>query len=53
VAAEESKNRAVEFEPCADSNLTLKEQMKKLDTMELVDNNKSAFEKTDEDKSVA
>jgi hypothetical protein len=36
VASEDSENRAADCAPCADSNSTLKEHMKKLDDMELL-----------------
>jgi hypothetical protein len=52
VTSEESENGAVDYAPCADSNLTLKGQIEKLDYMELVDNNKSTCDKTDNDKSI-
>jgi hypothetical protein len=52
MAGEICKNKTVEGKSCADSNLTLKEQMEKLDNMELVNGNKSSS-LTDDDKSIA
>jgi hypothetical protein len=53
VAGEESKNRVAECAPWAVSNSMLKEQMEKLHNMELVEDNKSTCDKTDDDKSIA
>jgi hypothetical protein len=39
VASKNSENRAADCAPCADSNSTLREHMKKLDNMELLDDN--------------
>jgi hypothetical protein len=52
MTSKESENGAADCAPCADSNLTLKEQIEKLDNMELVDNNKSTCDRTDNDKSI-
>jgi hypothetical protein len=45
-----SKNRAVGCAPCTDPNLTLKEQMKKLDDIELVNDNEGTCDKTYDNK---
>jgi hypothetical protein len=42
VASEDSENRAVDCPLCADSNSTLKEQIEKLDNMELIKDNQGA-----------
>jgi hypothetical protein len=47
VAGEESANRGVDCAPCADSDLTLKEQISKLDDMVLEDGKKGESNKTD------
>jgi hypothetical protein len=39
VASEDPENRAADGAPCADSISTLREHMKKLDDMELLDEN--------------
>jgi hypothetical protein len=52
IAGEPSENGAADCAPCADSEMTLKEQMKKLDNMELVDGNESICYKTDDGKSI-
>jgi hypothetical protein len=52
VSGEESETRAAECAPCADSNLMLKEQIEKRDNMELVDDNESTLDKTDDGKSI-
>jgi hypothetical protein len=46
VAGEDSENRTANCALCADSNLTLKEQMKKLDDMKLLGNKKATRDKT-------
>jgi hypothetical protein len=46
VASEDSENRAADCAPCADSESTLKEQMKKLDDMELLDDNEATSDET-------
>jgi hypothetical protein len=53
VAGEDSENRAVDCSPCADSNSTLKEQMKKLDDMELLGNNGATSDETFDHKYIA
>jgi hypothetical protein len=53
LAGKELKNGAADCAPGADSNLTLKQQMEKLDNMELVDHNQNTCEETDDDKSIA
>jgi hypothetical protein len=50
VASEDSENRAADCALCADSNSTLKEHMKKLDDMELLDNNEATSDETSDDK---
>jgi hypothetical protein len=52
VAGEESEKRAADCAPCADSNSTLKEQIEKLDNMELVKGNEGTCDETDDDKSI-
>jgi hypothetical protein len=52
VASEDSANRAADCAPCADSNSTLKEQIEKLDNMELIKDNKEPYDGTDGDKSI-
>jgi hypothetical protein len=39
VASKNSEDRAADCAPCTDSNSRLKEHMKKLDDMELLDDN--------------
>ena len=50
MASEDSENIAADCAPCADSNSTLKEHMKKLDDMELLDENEATSEETSDDK---
>jgi hypothetical protein len=52
MASEDSANRAADCAPCADSNSRLKEQIKKLDNMELIKDNEGAYDGTDDDKSI-
>jgi hypothetical protein len=52
VASKESEKRAADCAPCADSNSTLKEQIEKLDNMELVQDNEVPYDGTDDDKSI-
>jgi hypothetical protein len=52
VASEDLENRAADCAPCADSNSKLKEQIEKLDNMELIKDNEGAYDKTDDDKSI-
>jgi hypothetical protein len=52
VASEDSENRAADCALCADSDSTLKEQIEKLDNMELIKNNEGAYDRTDDDKSI-
>jgi hypothetical protein len=52
VASEESEKRAADCAPCADSNSTLKEQIEKLDNMELVEDNEGPYDGSDDDKSI-
>ncbi len=52
MAGEETENEAADGAPCADSELTLKERMAKLDDMELVDGNQRIGEETDDNKSI-
>jgi hypothetical protein len=42
----------VDCSPPADSNSTLKEQIEKLDNMELIKDNQGAYDGTDADKSI-
>jgi hypothetical protein len=46
VAGEQRSGGAADCAPWADSNMTLKEQMAKLDDVELVDKNKDNLGKT-------
>jgi hypothetical protein len=46
VTSEESIKRAADCAPCADSDLTLKEQISKLDDMVLDDGNEDESDKT-------
>jgi hypothetical protein len=50
VASEDSEDRAADCAPCADSNSALKEHMKKLDDMELLEDNEATSDKTSNDK---
>jgi hypothetical protein len=52
VASEDLENRAADCARCADSNSTLKEQIGKLDNMELIKDNEGAYDGTDDDKSI-
>jgi hypothetical protein len=52
VASEDWANRAADCAPCADSNSTLKEQIEKLENMELIKDNEGAYDGTDDDKSI-
>ena len=52
MASEESEKRAADCAPCADSNSTLKEQIKKLDNMELIKDNEGPYDGTDDNKSI-
>ena len=52
VASEESEKRAADCALCADSNSTLKEQIEKLDNMELVEDNEGPYGGTDKDESI-
>jgi hypothetical protein len=52
VASEDSANRAADCAPCADSNLTLKEQIKKLDNMELIKDNEGPYDGINDNKSI-
>ena len=44
---------AADCAPCADSNVSLKEQISKLDEMALVEGNKSESDETDDRESLA
>jgi hypothetical protein len=46
VASEDPENRAADGAPCADSFSTLKEHLKKLDYMELMDENEGTSDET-------
>ncbi len=50
MASNKSEKRAADCAPCADSNSTLKEQIEKLDNMELVEGNEGMCDKTGDDK---
>jgi hypothetical protein len=50
VASEDPENRAADGAPCADSISTLREHMKKLDNMELLDENEGTSDETTEHK---
>jgi hypothetical protein len=52
VASEDSANRAADSAPCADSNSTLKEQIKKLDNIELIKDNEGPYDRTGDNKSI-
>jgi hypothetical protein len=52
VASKDSANIAADCAPCADSNSTLKEQIEKLDNMELIKDNEGPYDGTDDDKSI-
>jgi hypothetical protein len=52
VASAELANRVADCAPCADSNSTLKEQIEKLDNMELIKNNEGPYDGTDDDKLI-
>jgi hypothetical protein len=52
VASKDLENRAADGAPCADSNSTLKEQIEKLDNMELIKDNQGAYDGTDDEKSI-
>jgi Fe-S cluster biogenesis protein NfuA len=48
---DQRSDRAGDCSPCADSNITLKEQVAKLDDMELVDKNEDVLGETSDEKS--
>jgi hypothetical protein len=50
VASKDPENRAADGAPCADSMSTLREHMKKLDNMELLDKNEGTSDKTTNDE---
>jgi hypothetical protein len=52
VTGKKSGNEAADCAPCANSELTLKERMAKLDDMELIDGNESIGEETNDDRSI-
>jgi hypothetical protein len=52
VASEDSEKRAADCAPCADSNSILKEQIEKLDNMELLDGKEGPDDETDDNKSI-
>jgi hypothetical protein len=52
VASEDLESRAADCVPCADSNSTLKEQIEKLDNMELIKDNEGGYYGTNDDKSI-
>jgi hypothetical protein len=47
---DQRSDRAGDCAPCADSNITLKEQVAKLDDMELVDKNEDVLGETSDEK---
>ena len=49
----ENLNTAADCAPCADSNLSLKEQISKLDGMVLLEGNDSESDQTDDTESIA
>ena len=49
VTSEHLANQADDCAPCADSDMTLKEKMAKLDDMELVQDNESNCDKSDDE----
>jgi hypothetical protein len=51
-AGNNTEENAADCAPCADSNSTLKEQIEKLDNMELIKGKEGACDKTDDDKSI-
>jgi hypothetical protein len=53
VAGEQSTNGAADCAPWADSDMTLKETMAKLDDMELVDKNEDDSGETSDEESIA
>ena len=53
VGSETLENRAADCAPCADSTLSLKDQMKQLDDMELVGGNEDESDQTDDEGSLA
>jgi hypothetical protein len=53
VASQQRSDRAAHFPPCTNSNTTLKEQMAKLDKIELVDKNEEDLDKTSDNESIA
>ncbi len=46
MASKDFENKVADCAPCADSNSRLKEHMKKLDDMELLDNKEAPSEET-------
>jgi hypothetical protein len=53
VSSEQRSDGAADCAPCANSNMTLKERMVKLDDMELVDENEDELEVGSDEESVA
>ena len=49
----QNSTAAAECAPCADSNLTLKEQISKLDEMALVEGKESESDETDDEELLA
>ena len=52
MASEDSEKRAADCAPCADSNSILKDQIEKLDNMELLDGKEGPDDETDDNKSI-
>ncbi len=53
MAGEQSTNGAADCAPCADSDMTLKETMAKVDDIELVDKNEDDSGETSDEESIA
>jgi hypothetical protein len=53
VSSEQRSDGAADSAPCANSNMTLKERMAKLDHMELVDKNEDELEVDSDEESLA
>jgi hypothetical protein len=51
-AGDDTEKNAADRAPCTDSNSTLKEQIEKLDNMELIEGNEGVCDETDDDKSI-
>jgi hypothetical protein len=51
-AGDDTENNAADCAPRADSNSRLKEQIEKLDNMELIEGNEGACDRNDDNKSI-